>query len=243
MSNKLPNPKKSIYKIQVENKGIIFNIILKKHPNTKKITIRPYWKEFRNFIITMPSVTSYKYVINWVQQHKEWLNTTWEKQIHYCYWYNLSTLTIAGNKLALILEKSNKNQILQQDNQLIVKYKDKVDSLNFVKWSIKIAKEIFTKLATEYCNILNTSFNKIILKDNTSKWGSCSSLRNLTFNWRIIFAPLEVIQYLTLHEVAHLVYFNHSSDFWQLVASVQPDYLQAKNWLHLNGKKLYSILV
>lgn len=77
--------------------------------------------------------------------------------------------------------------------------------------------------------------NSIRLKRNQSNWGSCSSNRNLNFSTRLLFAPSDVIDYVIVHELAHLKEMNHSSKFWNIVANVMPDYKEKERWLKENG--------
>lgn len=79
------------------------------------------------------------------------------------------------------------------------------------------------------------SINDIRLKRNQSNWGSCSSGRNLNFSTRLLFAPPAVIDYVIVHELAHLKEMNHSAAFWQIVASVMPDYERHEQWLKTHG--------
>ena len=80
--------------------------------------------------------------------------------------------------------------------------------------------------------------NKIIIKDQKKRWGSCSSSGNLYFNWRAVMAPADVLDYLVVHELCHLIQPNHSRDFWNLVLSVMPDYKTRQDWLKKNGIRL-----
>lgn len=79
------------------------------------------------------------------------------------------------------------------------------------------------------------------LRDTTSRWGSCSAAGNLSFCWRIVMAPPQVIDYLVAHEVAHLVHMNHGRDFWALCEQLCPATPDAKAWLRRNGTKLQAI--
>lgn len=107
------------------------------------------------------------------------------------------------------------------------------------KWYRKQALLVFTQKAEEYAKILGVSFAEIHIKDQKSRWGSCSGKKNLNFNWRLIMAPEPVCDYVIIHELCHLVHMNHSADFWNLVESICPDYRQYKKWLREKGKLLY----
>lgn len=79
---------------------------------------------------------------------------------------------------------------------------------------------------------------KVTIKTQQTRWGSCSSLGNLNFNWRAIMAPAPVLDYLIVHELCHLIHLNHSKDFWDLVSAILPDYKERKDWLKKNGHQL-----
>lgn len=75
------------------------------------------------------------------------------------------------------------------------------------------------------------------ISGSEDKMGSCSSKGNLNFNWRLIMAP-PVMDYIVVHELAHLIHPNHGRDFWRLVESVIPDYIEKKEWLKIYGNGL-----
>lgn len=79
------------------------------------------------------------------------------------------------------------------------------------------------------------------ITDTTSRWGSCSSTRTLSFSWRVIMAPPEVLNYLAAHEVAHLREMNHSENFWKITRELCPDTDVQKTWLRVNGARLHAI--
>ncbi len=82
-------------------------------------------------------------------------------------------------------------------------------------------------------------YKNIFFKYNSSNWGSCSTKGNLNFSTRLFLAPQEVVDYVIIHELAHLKVQNHSQKFWRLVASALPEYKNHVNWLGEHGKHLY----
>lgn len=81
----------------------------------------------------------------------------------------------------------------------------------------------------------NQKVNKIFFKNLKSKWGSCSKNSNINISTRLLFAPDDVLEYVCIHELAHLLEHNHSENFWALVEKALPDYKQKSDWLKQNG--------
>ncbi len=86
---------------------------------------------------------------------------------------------------------------------------------------------------------LGVRIRRVSVRDQVSRWGSCSTTGVLSYSWRLIMAPPFVLNYLAVHEVAHLVEMNHSRRFWRLVEGLCPDAARAKSWLDLNGNDLH----
>lgn len=79
---------------------------------------------------------------------------------------------------------------------------------------------------------------RITIRSQKTRWGSCSSKGGLNFNWRLYLAPPEILDYVVVHELCHLVEMNHSKAFWDLVGSILPDYKEREQWLKDNGSSL-----
>jgi predicted metal-dependent hydrolase len=86
---------------------------------------------------------------------------------------------------------------------------------------------------------LGVAIKRVSVRDQSSRWGSCSTTGVLSFSWRLILAPSPVLDYLAAHEVAHLVEMNHSPRFWRLVQKLCPDHSRAKTWLDVHGTDLH----
>lgn len=104
----------------------------------------------------------------------------------------------------------------------------------------EIARDIFTQKTAYYAQIMNVTYGRISIREQKTRWGSCSGDGNLNFNWRLIFAPEEVLNYIVIHELAHRREMNHSPAFYKVVSEVMPDYKKQQKWLKENGQKLWS---
>ena len=90
-----------------------------------------------------------------------------------------------------------------------------------------------------YAAALGVAVRRVSVRDQSSRWGSCSTTGMLSFSWRLILAPSEVLTYLAAHEVAHLIEMNHSPRFWHLVQRICPEHDRAKAWLDAHGSDLH----
>ena len=104
--------------------------------------------------------------------------------------------------------------------------------------STRALERIRERLAV-YGPRIGQPYGRVTIREQKSRWGSCSSKHNLNFNWKLIMAPPQVLDYVVIHELCHLIEFNHSPRFWALVEAQQPDYKVWKQWLKDHTEDLY----
>lgn len=112
---------------------------------------------------------------------------------------------------------------------LITSHKSLLALLN--SWLKNRAVEYITKRVYELSERMELPFAGLAFKQQKTRWGSCSSQKNLNFNWKLIHAPKEVIDYVIIHELAHTREMNHGRKFWDLVARFDPDHAIHRRWL------------
>jgi len=101
------------------------------------------------------------------------------------------------------------------------------------------ARQELAEASHRYAGVLGVKVRRISIRDQSSRWGSCTSAGALSFSWRLILAPYYVLDYLAAHEVAHLVEMNHSARFWRVVGKICPQTERAKKWLDTYGNDLH----
>lgn len=106
-------------------------------------------------------------------------------------------------------------------------------------WLVRTAKGDLEQRANHHAAMLGVTYRRISVRDQASRWGSCSSSGTLSFSWRLILAPPEILDYVAAHEVAHLREMNHSPAFWSLVSKLCPDFKSAEHWLTHEGPDLH----
>lgn len=105
-------------------------------------------------------------------------------------------------------------------------------------WYVKQAKKIISERVNYFSSEMDTRYKKIGFSDTKSKWGSCGRDNSLQFNWHLVMAPLLVVDYVVVHELAHTFEKNHSRKFWKIVEKYKPAYRQYRSWLKNNGAVL-----
>ena len=101
-------------------------------------------------------------------------------------------------------------------------------------------RELVAMLIDEEAPAIGVEPGRVQIRDQRSRWGSCSTRGTLSFNWRLVLAPFDVLDYVVVHELCHLREPNHSSRFWKLVEQRRPDWRAQRDWLHEHGPELLA---
>lgn len=141
--------------------------------------------------------------------------------------------------LRLMLDKKHIKIEVEHLNDNLYVYTDTDDpeaiKASIIKWYKHKAHERILARIEHYQPFFEVAPSAVKIKEQKKRWGSCTSKRVLLFNWRIIMAPLDVLDYIVVHEMCHFVHMNHSKEFWSSVKSILPDYEERKLWLKRNG--------
>lgn len=105
------------------------------------------------------------------------------------------------------------------------------------------ARRLLRERSETHARALGVGFSRLSIRDTRSRWGSCSSRGALSYSWRLVMAPMDVLDYVAAHEVAHLVELNHSDRFWALVERLRPDWRNQRGWLRDHGLELHRYRV
>lgn len=130
------------------------------------------------------------------------------------------------------------------ESRIFVPGPEWVAAKNLLRYCVELASQELFSRSNAYAAQIDREIFRITIRDTKSRWGSCTKVPNtrggrLNYSWRLIMAPIPVMDYVAAHEVAHLVEPNHSRRFWSVVESICPDYNQHRTWLNKNGTKLH----
>ncbi|HMM21834.1 MAG TPA: SprT family zinc-dependent metalloprotease [Selenomonadales bacterium] len=161
-----------------------------------------------------------------------------------------SQLLYLGRPLSLriVPAKTARPKVEQDGRQLLVHLPPAPDRAQagllaeaLKKWYIHAARELLAERTAFWAGEIGVRPCRLFIREQKSRWGSCSSRGNINYNWRIVMAPPEVVDYLVVHELCHIKVPNHSKDFWLLVGQAVPDYKRHRKWLRENGELLMRL--
>lgn len=202
--------------------------------------------------ISAPKNVSAKQLKKLLSAKQEWILKHWlvkqdalKQPVKYidgeCFLYrgNVIVLKIIKHphqRIRVLLEGQVLKVYLPQDLQ-DRDYVSNVQAALF-SWYKTQARRVLQDKLDKQSNRMQVAFQSFRLKEQKTRWGSCSSKGNINLNWRIIMAPDEAIDYIVIHELAHLTHLNHSEYFWHRVAAFMPEYANWKKWFKDHGQEL-----
>ncbi len=216
--------------------------------NRKKLTITV--ERDRSVIVKAPTGTHADTIRQIVESRKQWL---YEK-INHSQKYkpplhppgkelvNGESLPYLGRNYRL--EMVDRDGLIQLSNNRFLVPKSNLDKRGsvFKDWYIQKAHEKILPRVQLHADRLGVTFNLAKITDSKYRWGSCTPNDNVIFNWRLVKAPMFVIDYVIVHELTHLIEANHTPRFWNIVKAQIPNVEQAKQWLKENGEMLEQTL-
>mgnify|MGYP001156911455 FL=1 len=189
--------------------------------------------------VSCPYNTSEIFIKNLIERKKVWINKNIDrsrknqKKIDQI---SNGFITYKGLVLKLVYEKSNLEGIAVEDNELKIFYSDKSKSKKLIIEWLKLQANNFLRARLSFLSKrISIEFNSLTIKSYTARWGSCNIKGDIFLNWKLIMLPESVIDYVLIHELAHINVPNHSREFWKLVKKKDPNYCKNKRWLKDNG--------
>ena len=147
-------------------------------------------------------------------------------------------IPIAGARVRIRRESGRRRPPVLEDGRLLL-IGDGAAGPRIAAWLKARARAALTPIVADSAEALDARYGRIALRDPKGRWGSCSARGDLNFSWRLAMAPPEVLDYVAVHEAAHLREMNHGPRFWALVESLRPDWRRQRNWLKAEGAALH----
>lgn len=206
--------------------------IVRSKRKTIALTITPD----ATLIVRAPMNTSLEYIENLIRRKLKWIQKaiartqSRPRPVPHEYVEGESFLYLGKTFKLAITERASKALTFQSGFILNRKDKSRAREL-LIAWYKQEAKKKIAERVKWLSHRSGLEYNSIKITSANKRWGSCSTTGNLNFSWRLIMAPLPVVDYVIVHELAHLEHKNHSKAFWERVRVIYPNYEKAREWL------------
>ncbi len=170
--------------------------------------------------------------VAWLRQHLDRLGTRQP-------FADGATVPVEGGLIRIATTDNLRRELLADDVLHVPAEEAALVALRVRRWLKLRAGARLRERVAAHADRLGVSHGRVTMRDQRTRWGSCSRTGALSFSWRLILAPPAVLDYVAAHEVAHLREMNHSRAFWRHVAHLQPDYARHRDWLRDHGPDLH----
>lgn len=219
--------------------GIDYSIVY-----SKRKTISVIVERDRSVIVRAPLNTSKELIENEINKRKRLIQNKINHNQKYPFdkqskeFVSGESLLYLGKNYKLFLTDDPVDGVVFDNKFFINKSNQRNANKLFKEWYINSASNIIIPKVKAVANQIGVKYNSLNILDLKYRWGSCTPKDNIHFNWRLIKAPMNVIEYIIVHELTHLLVANHSAEFWNRVASHLPNFDKAKHWLKEFGFEL-----
>jgi hypothetical protein len=223
--------------LEVSWDDVTAQVLVRRSSRARRVTLR---MTDSGFVITMPQRTPLMIAKGLLSDNQHWIRQHFEKWEAKKSSLPIDQILIHGEPYQVLLTDRRPAMPLNQEAKTVtIPVQDHTLARKVLRQILRrYAAEIIPVWVARESARTGLMPNKVIVRDQKTKWGSCSTNRTLSLNWRIVMAPQNVADYLIVHELAHLIHMNHSKEFWALVERHCPDYRRLDRWLTTEGWRL-----
>jgi predicted metal-dependent hydrolase len=221
----------------------IYPVRLRRHRQARRYTLRIH-AATRDVILTMPPRGSLKEARTFAQKHGGWIAARLGRLPEAAPFADGVVVPLRGVPHRIAYRRGTRGTVWievapSSERLLCVAGQGPHIGRRIGDFLRREAKRDLEAVSLRYASQLGLIVRRVTVRDQSSRWGSCSTTGMLSFSWRLILAPSTILHYLAAHEVAHLLEMNHSAKFWRLVERLCPDHERAKVWLDVHGADLH----
>ena len=232
--------KKTNHQIKyILHKDVSITVKIKKYKYSRNYKVT-YDKKNLQALVSIPNYITYNNGYKFALENIDWIYNQHIEMIPSILIDNENKINIFGsNKIIKFkIDKTNKVEFINNDIIISSLEKDKHNSV-FYDWIKSEIIKLTEKILID--KFKDNNIKKIRISNSFNYWGSCNTKDSISIDWRLIFAPKYVLEYIIIHELCHLTVFNHSSKFWELVDTKISNRRKSQNWLNVNANYLYRI--
>ena len=218
-------------------------VIIQTRRGERNITLRPKTRPVREIHMSRPWLASNSSALRFLESKRKWVENIYKKCLQKCELCPGDEIVIFDLRVILVHDAGRRaNQFVQNNNGTYTLVVGGGADM-FQRRVRDFIKVEFLKRVKEFVRTVPRDFwpARIVVRDTTSRWGSCSTTGTMSFSWRLAFAPVAVMRYVVMHELAHTKHMDHSADFWATVRELYGFGVErAKRWLTQNGGDLHK---
>jgi len=187
--------------------------------------------------MVVPQYYTEREISQFFQQKQHWIaqqRASTQRPAHEVLGINEGQLLLFGRGYDLS-DSTAREEVIDHDQQIITSRYNLARKQEQENWYRKIAKAYLSEQIEQLANTHGYTFSRLFIRAQRTRWGSCSAQKNISLNWKLVKAPVQVSDYVILHELAHTRIMNHSPAFWREVEQRAPDYRTARTWLRTHG--------
>jgi len=230
-------------RLLVKHGSQIYSIRLRRHRRARRYTLRIHPSD-REAILTMPPRGTLNDAKEFAHRHGAWIAARLGRLPKAAPFFPGTVVPLRGIPHRIVHRSGERGTVWTETRDSGERVLCVAGGVEHIERRIsdylkREARNDLHKAAQGYAAALGVKVKRLSVRDQSSRWGSCTSAGSLSFSWRLILAPPYVLDYLAAHEVAHLVEMNHSARFWRVVAKVCSHVERAKTWLDTHGNDLH----
>jgi predicted metal-dependent hydrolase len=217
---------------------------VRRHPGARRLTLRVS-RTRRAVIVTLPLQCDLDEAGTFLSRHIDWVRARLDSLPNQVPFEDEAAMPLRGEPHTISFTGCNRTPLITIDRikaqrpMILVPGPTESAAHRLTQWLFDEARRDLEVSVMRHTRRLSVDARRIAVRDQTSRWGSCSTTGALSFSWRLILAPPFVLDYVAAHEVAHLAEMNHGPAFWALVKKLLPEFEAAKHWLEVRGPDLH----
>jgi predicted metal-dependent hydrolase len=228
--------------IEIAFDGAIYPVELRRHARATRYTLRVQATN-RAITLTMPMRGSVREAKAFAERNGGWIAARLKRLPQAIPFADRLEFPLRGTPHRIVHRAGARGTVWTETGSgmpLLIVAGDRAHLARRVRDFLKReAKRDLDAASRRYAAQLGVAIKRISIRDQSSRWGSCTAAGVLSYSWRLILSPPHVLDYLAAHEVAHLIEMNHSRRFWRVVERICPDWERAKAWLNTQGTALH----
>lgn len=217
-------------------------VLFRRHVKARRLVLRLN-PEGTAAVVTVPRGVSRNRALDFVHLSAPWLKTRLEQRGKNIALLPGNRIPLRGEDFEILHVASRRGTVTFDPIAKLIHVPGDLPhvSRRLLDWLKALARRELAAASEKYATAMGVSYRRISIRDQRSRWGSCSASGDLSYSWRLILTPSHVLDYVAAHEVAHLKHLDHSASFWRLVLSHCPEASRAKKWLKANGNGVHCV--